>query len=509
MKRVLFVLLLCVALTFGFAATAFADHSPSFFIKWDPMGGYEGANVGGAPHAGYVEGSQKCGVCHAVHRAPVAGTGWVNHAANAVYGTPANPDPTQPDGMLPHPAEAGGENRATRQIYLVPEGTNTQMLLQSDVSGACDYCHVKTAIGGRQLYAGDPKYHVEANSAEGGSDWEGGFAHNNSCTACHAVHGAYNPGAGFDGTGNKVFQGPIGNKVLKAYAKTTNTTWQQAVVVAGANVTDMELEGMFVDPSAVTRDSTSNATVSPKNIPLFASKDDALAGTNVRNGTDIGDAQVTAFCTFCHENYGYASEDLINPQNVNVTAASVVAQRALADESRVVGKGLFQGPWVYRSPANGTLYSVRGSASSTSVPGLDGQIPVKNHPMKTAEAALVAGGATFTGRVAFKSSNTCRDCHDAGVEGGIGVIIQSWPHFTPGYFKFLKTADHAGGAMTDIDPRLAATIIVAPGDTAGLAAIRSVLDSPTVIEEAQATADGACLKCHVNSSRTSGVSISF
>lgn len=508
MKRVPYVLALAVILVLALSAPAYADHSPSFFIKWNPSGGYEHANVGGTPHSGYVEGSQKCQVCHAEHRAPLAGTGYADLTTRAAIGG----DPTQAgyDGT-PYPADAGGTNRAVRQTYLVADGLNTQMLLMSDVSGACDYCHIQTAIGGEQIYAGNSKYHVEADSAAGGSDWEGGYAHNNACTACHAVHGSYNPGAGFDGVGNKVFQGPIGNKILKAYAKTTSTTWQQAVVVAGYNVTDEQLEAYDFIPALVTRDSTPNATVSADNIPLFASKADALAGTNVRDTVDIADAQVTAFCTFCHENYGWASESVINPQNIGITPAQVAAQRALPDEARVIGKGLFQGPWVYKNPATGTLVGVRDSSTATSyTKGIDGQLAVKNHPMKPAELTFSAGGATTSVRVAWKASNTCRDCHDAGLDSGTGVLIQSWPHFTPGYFKFLKTAAYLGGGMTNIDPALAANWTFASSNTTGLKNFQqSVLDSATVIEDAQANADGACLKCHVNSTRSAGVGINY
>ncbi len=522
MKKALFVLALAAALIFTMTAAAFADHSPSFYIKWDAAGGYEGANAAvPSPHNGYAEGTQKCGVCHAVHRAAVNGIGWVNHDANATYGTPANPDPTQPDGMLPYPADAGGTNRATRQIYgpldvkdykdVDPSSSgvdfewvagDTQMLLQSSVAGACDYCHITTSIGGEQIYAGNVKYRVEAGSAEGGSDWEGGYAHNNACTACHAVHGAYSV-TGSTPSGNVVFKGAAASKVLKGYAK-SSTTWQSAVVYAG---TSANLTGLFANPSLVQ---TSATLVAPNNVPLFASKADALAGTNVRSNVDTADAQVTAFCTFCHENYGYASEDLINPQNVNVTSSTVATQRGLAAmDPRYEGKGLFQGPWVYKSPADSTLYSARGSLASTSVPGLDGQIPVKNHPMKNAEASFVAAGDNFAGQAAFANSNTCRDCHDAGVEEQIGVMVQSWPHFTPGYFKFLTTADYLGGDMDNIDPELAATPVVASGDATGLADIQSVLDSATVIEEAQATADGACLKCHINGTNDAGIGKTF
>jgi mono/diheme cytochrome c family protein len=174
MKKLALVLALAVVLTFALTAVAFADHSPSFYIQWNDNGGYSEANSSTpSPHAGYAEGTQKCAVCHAVHRAAVAGLGYATDAQRAAIGG----DPAQggietqnpPDGSFP--ADAGGTNRAKRATYLVPDGENTQMLLQSDVAGACDYCHIETSVGGEQIYAGAVKYRLEADSASGGSDW--------------------------------------------------------------------------------------------------------------------------------------------------------------------------------------------------------------------------------------------------------------------------------------------------------------------------------------------------
>jgi hypothetical protein len=63
--------------------------------------------------------------------------------------------------------------------------------------------------------------------------------------------------------------------------------------------------------------------------------------------------------------------------------------------------------------------------------------------------------------------------------------------------------------MNNIDPALSSVPTVAAGDLSGLAAIQAVLDDPLVIEEAQATADGACLKCHVNGTNDAGVGKTF
>ena len=67
-----------------------------------------------------------------------------------------------------------------------------------------------------------------------------------------------------------------------------------------------------------------NFAVDPLNVPLFPSATDAINGTNVRPDADAAAAQSAVFCTFCHVNYGYASEATVNPDG---------------------DRSLFQGPW--------------------------------------------------------------------------------------------------------------------------------------------------------------------
>ncbi len=493
MKKVLIVVALAVALTFAITVVAFADHSPSFYIQWNEEGGFEGANAFvTSPHAGYVEGTQKCGVCHAVHRAAVQGLGW------------------EPGGQL-YPAEIGGENRAARLQYSAPFLGETQMLLQTPVSGNCDYCHITTSIGAIQIYAGKVKYRLEANDANGGSNWEGGFAHNNACTACHAVHGAFaNPFvAAPTAADNVVFQGPLAAKVVKGYAKNKSTTWQREIYLAGTNYESSLFPG--VQPVV-------SSAVDPLNTPLFASKADALAGTNARVGADVADAQVSAHCTFCHENYGYAAEAMNNREFFGKTVAEVAAITGTNNqlESYKQGAGLFQGQWNIRLVADGPQISARNAYSTTPTggtapwlgPGFDGHVAVKNHPMKRAVTTgwSSAGGAAIA-QVAFKGSDTCRSCHDAGVEGAGGVIIQSFPHFTPGYFKFLISADNLGAEMMNINAILKAN---PRAMTQGvLDTVWATLDDPAVQEAAECTSDGACLKCHINADKSAGIGLTF
>jgi len=474
MKKVLFVLAIAVALTFAMTATAFADHSPTFFVEWQEgviHDGYGAATfgnpAGSSPHSGYVEGTEKCGVCHSVHRAPVGGVKWDTNPADDASRT----------------AVAGGQyNRAE---WEVPVGTTTQMLLANSVANSCNFCHIETSLGGKQLFAGDTTLRT--------SEWNEGFAHGNACSACHAVHGV---------NANGIFKGPMEYAVLKAQAKgtTAGIGWQDEVVVGGvagkAGLATSVIPGMAAWAAGLPTD---DARVDTNNVPLFYSEADALAGTNVRPDADAGDAQVAAFCTACHQNYGYGSEYYVN-----------------VDHDR----SLFQGPWSARYPevagTTGDVYSNDAEAKG-SVAG-DGWAVMRdaegygvefhNHPVKAVDGAFAAAGksSTVPAVVSFADASTCRSCHDAGVEGVTGVIVQSFPHFTPGYFHFVKPAPYMGAASA-YDPPVADYL--AFSDTAGIAAAQLWLHDPINYEEAITVNDGECLKCHVNSTNDAGIGKSF
>ena len=81
-----------------------------------------------------------------------------------------------------------------------------------------------------------------------------------------------------------------------------------------------------------------------------------------------------------------------------------------------------------------------------------------------------------SGKVAFAPSSTCRSCHDAGgTDQGAGIHADSFPHSTPGYFRFM----HSAGSIADSSHE----------NTAGMQ-------------------DGLCLKCH-RSSETTGVGLTY
>lgn len=500
MKRAWLFLALVVALTFVIAAPAFADHSPNFYVEWSGDSDYEGydasfGNAGtGSPHANYLEGTEKCGVCHAVHRAPVYGVKWDTNPLDATAKT----------------AVAGGQyNRAEfdntaggLQAY-----SQTQMLLQSSVANSCNYCHILTSVGGKQLYAGKPQYVTEGTGLAG-AEWDAGFGHHNACTGCHAVHGVssnYGDTALWGQYGT--FQGPIKSKVLKLRAKGSGGAvgsaaaynWQDETVAIGslgkAEYAASGIAGAADWANAQTAadyaagDLLKNFSVDPKNVPLFPSVNDAIMGTNVRPDASAYDAQSGVFCTFCHVNYGYSSEATVNPDG---------------------DRGLFQGPWYALA---GTVPNVSGSGWQTMNGSTAYGAPFKNHPVKAVYGSFIADGksATVPSQVAFANASTCVSCHDAGKSTGAeGVIIQSYPHFTPGYFHFAKSAAHAGATMVN-GPVEAGEIpaIVAADDTAGLAAVQAWLEDPVSYEEATTVQDGQCLKCHVNTTDDAGVGKTF
>lgn len=220
MKKTLFVMVLAVALVMAFAGTAMAKITNAY-VTWDPAA--QPAGYDSTPHQGYAEGTEKCAVCHAVHNAPVTGTQWTG-------------------------AGAWG-----------PVTDDSEMLLRSSVSNACVYCHITTAIGGKQLYNGQSVLWTAPGTV---SAYAENVAHNRNsanCVNCHAVHGA--------GT----FGGAVAAKLLKFPADTTK--FQDEIFAAGT--------GLYADAATARNDANR-------------------------------DGQVSVFCTQCHQNFSAASETTLN-----------------------------------------------------------------------------------------------------------------------------------------------------------------------------------------------------
>lgn len=180
----------------------------------------------------------------------------------------------------------------------------------------------------------------------------------------------------------------------------------------------------------------------------------AGAPVNVANVFTEGanrNAQVSAFCTRCHKTFSDASE-------TTITASG------------------------YFSDYSGTVTF--------------GPMSYKNHPMKPFEATFDADGANYTGQAAWVDATYCRSCHSAGLTqqsvasgGPGGVILSSFPHWTPNRASFLVS----GWGSNDAN-----ATPVEPGN-----------------DVTDASQDGVCLRCHTDAgaaglgSATGGVNVSF
>lgn len=166
---------LSFALLLAFAGSAYAAVGTAHYLTWASVAGLPGQ--GTSPHSGFTTGTQKCAVCHSVHGASDMG----------------------------------------------------EVLLRSDVAGACNYCHVNTASAPiSQVYESDQtKY--------SGTDYPN--AHNYftvlgvqagvSCSTCHQVHAADNAMTDNEYLTQKLLRG----------AKTQNGTYDP---IAGAPVSGEE-----------------------------------------------------------------------------------------------------------------------------------------------------------------------------------------------------------------------------------------------------------------------------
>ena len=382
------------------------------------------------PHSGYSQTTAKCGVCHSVHRAPTNGT--------SAFAT------TDRGGT------ATTASRYASQAWTAAD-VDTQLLLKSTAQGACAYCHITS--GPTKMYGGDATLAIVTGPAE--YSWNEFYGHASNCVQCHAVHGA------------NTFGGGAASKILKA---------------SGAK--KLGNIPLVVQPE-VYNDS-----------PLYANQADMLAGVvkpaALADGVTPRDAAVTAHCTMCHANYSPDNNQMINPTYTN--------------------PNLFQ-PASWAS-ANGTTTAIIVGAPVTALPGVPGItyttaggsagsliMKYKNHPMKNADEFFTSPGASagVAGLISVSGTDsyTCTSCHNAdrivddttpGVFGG-EYLISSFPHYTPGYYKFMKAMDQSA---FDTPDTLAELMLGREGffnsqvDGGGV----SRPGKPAIMN------DGYCKKCH-------------
>lgn len=338
---------------------------------------------------------------------------WASGGANAgTNGPHQNYQLTTEKCAVCHSVHAAAASNAAAGVFgPVAAGAigaaETQMLLRSSVADACTYCHITTNVAGLQIYNG-----VASNYTAGDA-----YGHNGSasaeCADCHAVHGA------------DTFKGYISGKILKANANGVANTSNNVQTEAAATLNGLVTGGTNVfDATAVS------------------------AG-------DVGDVQVTAFCTRCHKTFSDASE-------TTITASG------------------------YFSDYSGTVTF--------------GAMSYKNHPLKAAQVGdFVANGDNLTGQsAAFSDASTCRSCHAAGdtrtssAYGGTpGLVAWSFPHWTNGNAAFTV----AGTSTVDAGIGIADDHSAATGKPAG----------SNVVSDA--AIDGVCLRCHATA--TAGVNKTF
>jgi len=390
-------------MVFSFAATAMADHSPQFYFDfeagnapvtgkafqvvfpaaWDVEFDIDNGAWGSSSaliHGNYSQSSAKCGACHAVHRAPTGGTSSIATTEYAGTGV-------------------------TSSRYAASAWTaqaSTELLLKSTANNACSYCHISS--GPTKMYGGDATLALFGDTE---NSWNEFYGHTTGCTSCHAVHGA------------NTFQGLDTAKLVLKY---------QGVKKLG-NIP------LVVQPEVYS------------NSPLYSSLASMVAGdvkaAALAAGVTAKEAAISAQCSICHANYSPASNQVINPTYTN--------------------PNLFQpGSW---ATANGaTTAIVAESNGITSLPGVPGVVytggvakslimAYKNHPMKAAGATFTGAGASagVKGLIPVSGTNsyTCLSCHNAdaisedtnGAAFGGEYLISSFPHYTPGYYKFMKAQD--------------------------------------------------------------------
>lgn len=498
MKRTVLVAVLVVALTFAFAASAFADHSPDFYVQWNAAGANAGTD--GSPHSGYTVTTVKCAVCHAVHRAAVPGQAGMDAAWGGSATTPGT-----------------------------AAGSSTQLLLRSSVAEACNYCHISTAIGGVRIYNG--------NVSNVGNWVNSGYGHGNGCTDCHAVHGANTFGGAmsakilrwdqYKGGGMLTGAAPLGGSEIPAQPAGAEHSFVNPAT-GNTQASTMQDE-IFIAGSASGYVTGNSARVAADNVPMFLDPAgtplSAVNGTNLNTAagyTNAHEAQGSAFCTQCHMNFSNRSETVVNIDNE---------------------MALFQG---WAAGTNGGLTPYGSWASASDI------YTSKNHPMRPLTTSWAGhGGTTSATQVAWEDATYCRSCHDAGEvmateNRPAGYVVEnSYPHATPGYLDFMTAATNAvasypvnmiGAAVTGnratgaagnkdsyADNVQAATpvsfanqsgvtmptdrwTITLPADVAGIQNYGSFYSNGGTTKVWN---DGSCLKCHVNGTQSEGVGKTF
>ena len=241
-KKTLFVLITAMVLVFAFAATAMANTS-SGTITWSAAAPN---NSPATPHKGYAYNTQKCLVCHAVHKASPTG----------------------------------------------------QVLLGDTVANACNYCHVSTTgVSTVHVYNNDPATFATDTV----------FNHSNKCTACHAVHGADTVNQ--PDLSAKILKDPTAasaefqiESLPSNWDVTSEGTDRAGALSAFCTACHPYFTGTYADSDADGNVRGSSGVGGPYNSHIMTSD---FASYDPANGATATGIQVawasSAYCTSCHD----------------------------------------------------------------------------------------------------------------------------------------------------------------------------------------------------------------
>lgn len=187
-----FVLVFALVLAMALASVAYAS-TFSTYQAWDEAYNISISGLGNeTPHMGYLENTEKCAVCHAVHKASMGG----------------------------------------------------QLLLRGLAGDACTYCHINTTIGGKVLYGGTAGNTYAAADDANSHTFTGSVGTDTGsvrCIDCHSVHGANT----YSGGGN------IATKILRAYDASAGIAGvQQAITIDAAAQTHTSGTTKFTQETA-------------------------------------------------------------------------------------------------------------------------------------------------------------------------------------------------------------------------------------------------------------------
>jgi hypothetical protein len=339
------------------------------------------------------------------------------------------------------------------------------MLLKTTAARACLYCHVVEAP--TKMYGGDVNLTIaNANNAGGWNDF---YAHTTGCTACHAVHGA-NTFKSADGTVDPYilkYKGvkSLGTIALKVQPEVYGTTYN----AAGTALTEAG--------------------------SLYASYSDMLAGTLSATASGAGvtpkAAAITAQCSICHASYA-VGEEVINADYSNAELFQPGTWSSANGSVAKIWVGNAANP-VVALPHPGTPGLTYTGGTPSAMTGAAGSLILayKNHPMNAGTTGFNGAGASaaFANAITAGSgilisssgASTCQSCHNAPESAVDGAYVtQSFPHYTPGYYKFMRAQNQAAFDT----PSTIAQV------NAGAQAFYSNGGKPAVMN------DGYCTKCH-------------